>query len=101
MLSGDDRFAGKSVNNRFCYPAQKGLRGFCDSAAARLKEPGVDIFMSSGVCAIRDAADRVVVTAGGHPVLRHDYMLRGGGFPFEFARHLYREPQFAGVALRR
>lgn len=29
---------------------------------------------------------------GGHPVLRHDYITRPGGFPFEFAVYVYREP---------
>lgn len=29
---------------------------------------------------------------GGHPVLRHDYTLRPGGFPFEFAIYLYKSP---------
>lgn len=29
---------------------------------------------------------------GGHPVLRHDYVTRPGGFPFEFAVHVYCEP---------
>lgn len=29
---------------------------------------------------------------GGHPVLRHDYVTHPGGFPFEFAVHVYREP---------
>jgi hypothetical protein len=30
---------------------------------------------------------------GGHPVLRHDYILRPGGFPFEFAIYLYKSPR--------
>lgn len=30
---------------------------------------------------------------GGHPVLRHDYTLRPGGFPFEFAVYVYKAPQ--------
>jgi SAM-dependent methyltransferase len=29
---------------------------------------------------------------GGHPVLRHDYVTRTGGFPFEFAVYVYKEP---------
>lgn len=33
---------------------------------------------------------------GGHPVLRHDYALRSGGFPFEYAIYLYKEPRCAG-----
>lgn len=66
LMSGDDRFSGKSVNKKFCYPARHGLRGFCEAAELRLKELGVDIFMSSGVSAIGDAADHVVVTAGEH-----------------------------------
>ena len=31
-------------------------------------------------------------TLGGHPVLRHDYVLREGGFPFEFAMYVYKAP---------
>lgn len=31
---------------------------------------------------------------GGHPVLRHDYSVRPGGFPFEFAVYLYKEPVY-------
>ena len=31
---------------------------------------------------------------GGHPVLRHDYVLSEGGFPFEFAVYVYKEPQY-------
>lgn len=30
---------------------------------------------------------------GGHPVLRHDYVLKENGFPFEFAMYVYKEPQ--------
>lgn len=30
---------------------------------------------------------------GGHPVLRHDYTLRPGGFPYEFSVYVYKEPQ--------
>jgi len=30
---------------------------------------------------------------GGHPVLRHDYTLRPGGFPFEFAMYVYKSPR--------
>lgn len=66
LMSGDDRFAGKSVNKKFCYPARGGLRGFCDEAGKRLAELGVDVFMSSGVSEIRDAQDHVEVTAGEH-----------------------------------
>lgn len=32
---------------------------------------------------------------GGHPILRHDYTLGSGGFPFEYAIYLYKEPRFA------
>jgi len=32
---------------------------------------------------------------GGHPVLRHDYVLREGGFPFEFAMYVYKSPSSA------
>ena len=31
---------------------------------------------------------------GGHPVLRHDYVLREGGFPFEFAIYVFKDPLF-------
>lgn len=31
---------------------------------------------------------------GGHPILRHDYVLGKGGFPYEFAVYLYKEPNF-------
>ena len=31
---------------------------------------------------------------GGHPVLRHDYVIREGGFPFEYAVYFYKEPVF-------
>lgn len=30
---------------------------------------------------------------GGHPILRHDYSVREGGFPFEFAVYLYKSPR--------
>lgn len=30
---------------------------------------------------------------GGHPVLRHDYVLSENGFPFEFAVYVYKEPR--------
>ncbi|WP_102107862.1 class I SAM-dependent methyltransferase [Oceaniglobus roseus] len=30
---------------------------------------------------------------GGHPVLRHDYTIRPGGFPFEFAMYVYKSPR--------
>lgn len=30
---------------------------------------------------------------GGHPVLRHDYVTRQGGFPFEFAIYVYKTPK--------
>ena len=29
---------------------------------------------------------------GGHPVLRHDYITRPGGFPFEFTMYVYKQP---------
>lgn len=29
---------------------------------------------------------------GGHPVLRHDYITRDGGFPFEFTMYVYKHP---------
>lgn len=29
---------------------------------------------------------------GGHPVLRHDYVTRAGGYPFEFAMYVYKTP---------
>ena len=29
---------------------------------------------------------------GGHPVLRHDYVTRPGGFPFEFTMYVYKQP---------
>jgi SAM-dependent methyltransferase len=31
---------------------------------------------------------------GGHPVLRHDYSVRQGGFPFEFAIYLHKTPVY-------
>ncbi|WP_226781956.1 class I SAM-dependent methyltransferase [Oceaniglobus trochenteri] len=34
---------------------------------------------------------------GGHPVLRHDYALRPGGFPFEFAIYVYKSPRPASA----
>jgi len=36
---------------------------------------------------------------GGHPVLRHDYVTRPGGFPFEFALYLYKSPRDAASRL--
>jgi SAM-dependent methyltransferase len=33
---------------------------------------------------------------GGHPVLRHDYITKPGGYPFEFAVHVYRHPVLPG-----
>lgn len=35
----------------------------------------------------------------GHPVLRHDYVTRPGGFPFEFAMYVYKEPRLAASAI--
>lgn len=29
---------------------------------------------------------------GGHPVLRHDYIVSNDGFPFEFAMYVYKQP---------
>lgn len=37
------------------------------------------------------------VHLGGHPVLRHDYVVRPGGFPFEFAVYVYKSPRDASV----
>jgi SAM-dependent methyltransferase len=34
---------------------------------------------------------------GGHPVLRHDYTVRPGGFPFEFAMYVYKSPRDASA----
>ena len=64
LMSGDLRFAGKSVNNKFCYPARDALTGFCNAAQARLTAMGVDIFTSCGVSGIQDASDHVIVQAG-------------------------------------
>lgn len=33
---------------------------------------------------------------GGHPVLYHDYVVRSGGFPFEYAMHVHKSPEFPG-----
>ena len=63
---GDERFIGKNVNKRFCYPAKKGLKGFCDAAQERLTELGIDIFLSSGVSGIVDTDQGVSVEAGDH-----------------------------------
>ncbi|SLN57629.1 hypothetical protein PSA7680_03024 [Pseudoruegeria aquimaris] len=65
LMSGDPRFAGKSVNKKFCYPARGALTGFCDAALERLSELGVEIFTSCGVSGIEDAPGKVIVTAGG------------------------------------
>lgn len=62
--SGDARFAGKSANNRFCYPARNALTGFCEAAQARLTALGVEIFTSCPVSAIRDAQGEVTLRAG-------------------------------------
>lgn len=32
----------------------------------------------------------------GHPILRHDYLTRPGGFPFEFVLYVYKTPQIGG-----
>ena len=69
LMSGDERFSGKSVNKRFGYPAQQGLRGFCVSAKKRLEDMGVDLYLSTSVTDIRDQADSVVVTAGAHKLI--------------------------------
>lgn len=34
---------------------------------------------------------------GGHPVLRHDYTVRSGGFPFEFVVYVYKSPRDASA----
>jgi hypothetical protein len=35
-------------------------------------------------------------TLGGHPILRHDYTVRPGGFPFEYAVYVYKSPRYFG-----
>ncbi|MEP3299045.1 MAG: NAD(P)-binding protein [Pseudoruegeria sp.] len=64
LMSGDRRFAGKSTNKKFAYPARHGLKGFCDAAQKRLIEMGVDIYTGHGVNAISDSGQAVRVTAG-------------------------------------
>lgn len=34
---------------------------------------------------------------GGYPVLRHDYVTRLGGFPYEFAMYVYKSPRTFGA----
>lgn len=64
LMSGDDRFSGKSVNKRCAYPKQYGLNGFCLSAHKRLIDLGVEIFLSSPVTDIKHRNGGLTVTAG-------------------------------------
>ena len=43
-----------------------------------------------------DAFDFCKRELGGHPVLRHDYVLDEGGFPFEFAMYVHKAPVRVG-----
>lgn len=64
LLSGDDRFSGRSVVMKFAYPAKKGLRGFCECVQERLIELGVSVFLSSAVDKIEDDGNKVTVSTG-------------------------------------
>lgn len=66
LMSGDARFAGKSVNNRFCYPAHKALTGFCEAAHQRLAAMGVEILTSCAITGIEESPGAVSVVAGDH-----------------------------------
>ena len=43
---GDLQFVGKNAERKFCYPLQKGTQGFCESAAKRLKNLGVELLLN-------------------------------------------------------
>lgn len=68
LACNDARFLGKNVNKRFAFPAEKGLKGFCEAAEDRLRELGVDLFKSAPVTKIADTGTGVVVQAGDHSI---------------------------------
>ena len=49
---GEPCFLGMNINKIFCYPAAKGMQGFCDSASKRLEELNVEILLKSQVTSI-------------------------------------------------
>lgn len=69
LQCSNPEFIEKNVRNRFAYPAQKGMKGFCDAAHNRLVQLGVDIFLSSEVYSISGALGKVHVSAGHHSLI--------------------------------
>lgn len=63
---GDERFLGKNSNKRFCYPKERGLRGFCIAAKEKLQQLGVDVYLSSIVTKLDQKSNGVKVYAGEH-----------------------------------
>lgn len=65
LSCGDKNFIGKNQKRRFMYPAHNGLKGFCDLAFQRLKELGVEIFLSAPVTHLKqDTCSTVNLNAG-------------------------------------
>ncbi|WP_226781957.1 protoporphyrinogen/coproporphyrinogen oxidase [Oceaniglobus trochenteri] len=63
---GDARYIGRNVNKRYAFPARKGLSGFCEAAARRLGELGVDLYLGEPVGDLRDAGDHIEVSTSNH-----------------------------------
>ena len=61
---GDPRFTGVDVRGRIGYPARRGLRGFCERAARRLAELGVETFTGCAIDRVEDTAQGVTLGAG-------------------------------------
>ena len=62
---GEPSFIGKNINNIFCYPAAKGMQGFCDSASKRLEELNVEILLRSQVTSIEPSGAGLQVKLNG------------------------------------
>jgi len=98
LLSGvfnnamDDNWAfARGMLRRMWAAADKGIAFNAMTAHVDYRDPGlwyVDPMQMFDFCK-RDL--------GGHPVLRHDYTLRAGGFPYEFAIYAYKSPRAANA----
>ena len=64
LSCGDNRYYGKSVTMKYCYPAKQGLNGFCVSARRRLDELGVTIKLEHIVTDIRQDGKGITVQTG-------------------------------------
>ncbi|RVT84295.1 hypothetical protein DXV76_11455 [Rhodobacteraceae bacterium CCMM004] len=67
--------------------AEKGIAFNAMTSHVDYRDPGLWYVDPGEVLAFCKSA------LGGHPVLVHDYVLREGGFPFEFALYVYKSPR--------